>query len=151
MALSTSKPILLATGMTAGSNVVLEVGVKLAVHLGASLVVLHVVTEGVLAESRDSLPKERAYVDVIVGERTQDLREQIERISDQNPPGCAYRVRVAAEGEPGAQILETLRREAFEYAVIGVRNRSRIGKLILGSVTQDVLLGSPVPVVAVPI
>jgi nucleotide-binding universal stress UspA family protein len=75
----------------------------------------------------------------------------IARISNRNPPGCEFGVRIIAEVEPGAQILETLAKEPFSLAVVGRRNRSRVGKLLLGSVTQDVLFGSPVPVVVVPI
>jgi len=147
LTLSGLKQILLATDLTAGSDVVAEAAVNLAAQLEANLVVLHVVTEEVLEKTRDSLPKEASYVDVILEQLARDLKEQIGRNSDQIPPACSFRV---VEGDPSALILETLNKDNFDYAVIGVRNRSRVGKLILGSVTQDVLLGSMCPVVAVP-
>jgi nucleotide-binding universal stress UspA family protein len=54
-------------------------------------------------------------------------------------------------GDPSAEILHHLGEGGYDYVVVGVRNRSRVGKFLLGSVTQDVLLGSPCPVVAVPV
>ena len=65
-----------------------------------------------------------------------------------------WEVRVAAsdgasiEDTAGA-ILDAVERAGAELLVIGARRRSPVGKAFLGSVTQDVLLDSPVPVLVV--
>lgn len=50
---------------------------------------------------------------------------------------------------PADAILEVAREEGAELIVIGVRRRSRVGKLVLGSNAQDILLGATAAVLAV--
>lgn len=51
--------------------------------------------------------------------------------------------------EPSEAFLEVARSEAVDLIVIGVRRRSPVGKLVLGSVSQDILLKADCPVLAV--
>jgi nucleotide-binding universal stress UspA family protein len=46
-------------------------------------------------------------------------------------------------------LLEACTEEEVELLVIGLRTRSRVGKLLLGSVAQQLLLQADVPVLAV--
>lgn len=46
-------------------------------------------------------------------------------------------------------VLAAIEEYSGERLVIGVRRRSRVGKALLGSVSQRLLLASPVPVLAV--
>lgn len=50
---------------------------------------------------------------------------------------------------PAEAILEVAQEHDAELIVIGVRRRSRVGKLVLGSNAQDILLASDAPVLAV--
>lgn len=50
---------------------------------------------------------------------------------------------------PAEAILEVAREERAGLVVIGIRDRSRVGKLVLGSNAQDILLGASAPVLAV--
>lgn len=47
------------------------------------------------------------------------------------------------------QLLKTMERDDAELLVIGIRHRSPVGKLLLGSVSQQLLLECPKPVLAV--
>jgi len=59
------------------------------------------------------------------------------------------------EREPGAEVGDHIlrllddHRDEVELLVIGMKRRSPVGKLILGSLTQELLLGADVPVLAV--
>jgi nucleotide-binding universal stress UspA family protein len=50
---------------------------------------------------------------------------------------------------PAAHLLDTARRRGADLIVIGLRHRSPVGKLILGSVSQEILLRAECPVLAV--
>lgn len=48
-----------------------------------------------------------------------------------------------------AELLEAMDRSDAQLLVIGIRHRSPVGKLLLGSVSQQLLLECPKPVLAV--
>lgn len=52
-------------------------------------------------------------------------------------------------GEPADEIIKAAKEAEAGLVVIGIRRRSRVGKLLLGSTAQRVLLDSPCPVLAV--
>lgn len=140
--------ILLATDRSDAMTRVVRVADDLATRLGLPLSVLHVITERELEALRADAPAEDTYVDVIF-ERVRDELENDLRAQLGRSIRGEIQVRVA-RGEPDEVIVAQLRDDGFDYAVIGVRSRSRVGKLVFGSVAQSVLLLAPCPVVSVP-
>ncbi|GAA1991830.1 universal stress protein [Terrabacter lapilli] len=64
--------------------------------------------------------------------------------------GVAHEVRRIEHGtDPADQILEVIEREYPRMLVIGIRHRSPVGKLLMGSTAQRLLLGAACPVLAV--
>ncbi|RCK71368.1 universal stress protein [Desertihabitans brevis] len=64
--------------------------------------------------------------------------------------GVAHEVRPCEELQPLADaLLELAETSAVEFIVIGLRRRTPVGKLLLGSNAQRILLDAPCPVVAV--
>jgi nucleotide-binding universal stress UspA family protein len=64
--------------------------------------------------------------------------------------GLANEVRGSAPGlEPAEDLIAVADEIAADFIVIGLRRRSPVGKLILGSNAQRVLLDAPCPVLAV--
>ena len=64
--------------------------------------------------------------------------------------GVAVDIRILGERRDVAEDLIAVAEEVdAEVLVIGLRRRSPVGKLILGSNAQRILLGSPCPVLAV--
>ncbi|WP_256839174.1 universal stress protein [Ornithinimicrobium faecis] len=53
-------------------------------------------------------------------------------------------------GSTGEEIVDAARRLGVTAVVIGGSNRTRVGKFLMGSDAQAVLLTSPVPVLSVP-
>jgi nucleotide-binding universal stress UspA family protein len=77
----------------------------------------------------------------------QRLEEIDTRLTDD---GIPHRVRDYARGNtPADDILQAASDEGAELIIIGLRHRSPVGKLLLGSTAQEVLLGADCAVLAV--
>jgi nucleotide-binding universal stress UspA family protein len=102
---------------------------------GGELLVVHSMRGG----ERDELEEVLAY------------REEFEKLEvELAGAGIAHRLVEYARGNsPAEDLLQAARDEQAELIVIGLRRRSPVGKLVLGSNSQDVLLHADCPVLAV--
>ena len=79
------------------------------------------------------------------------FEEELESVaSDLNDAGIEHEVRALARGnEPAEDLIEVAAESDADLIVIGLRRRTPIGKLILGSNAQRILLEAQCPVLAV--
>ena len=77
--------------------------------------------------------------------------ERLERLqADLEKEGMEVRTRHAVGvSSPSHELLKAADEEQVDLIVIGIRRRSPVGKLVLGSTSQDVLLAANCPVLAV--
>ena len=69
---------------------------------------------------------------------------------DLDKRGVAHEIRlVASSGDVADDLITAAKENDGSLIVIGLRRRSPVGKLILGSIAQQVLLDAPCPVLAV--
>ncbi|KRE60407.1 universal stress protein [Nostocoides sp. Soil756] len=111
----------------------LAAGVEEARRRGEPLVVLNMSRDDVLVDARRAPADDLARVQRDVAELGLD----------------AVVVQVEEGGDPAAAIVAAATERSASVLVIGLRHRSAVGKLILGSVAQRVLLDAPCPVLAV--
>lgn len=80
-----------------------------------------------------------------------DQERELEEVREQlRSEGVAHEVRSLVRGnEPSTDLIEVAEETGADFIVIGLRRRSPVGKLILGSQAQQVLLDAPCPVLAV--
>lgn len=79
---------------------------------------------------------------------TEDELETVRRILNQG--GVGYTLRQLVRGkDPAEEIIALAEQTEAELIVIGLRPRTPVGKLLLGSNSQQILLGAGCPVVAV--
>jgi nucleotide-binding universal stress UspA family protein len=113
----------------------LEAAIAEAKLRGLSLFVLHS-SRGGSTESGDEV---LAYRDA-----GQAIRELLSK------EGVAYEIhRYVLGNPPSRDVLRVADEQNAELIVIGIRKRSRVGKLILGSTAMEILLDAPCPVLAV--
>lgn len=64
--------------------------------------------------------------------------------------GVNFVIRQPVATDVAEGVLEEAERVRASLLVVGLRRRSRVGKVLLGSIAQKIVLDSPVPVLAVP-
>jgi nucleotide-binding universal stress UspA family protein len=89
----------------------------------------------------------REYDDESSVKATNDLAALEARLKES---GLQYDVRQLVRGfEPAEDLISIAESSGAELIVIGLRRRTPVGKLILGSNAQRILLDAPCPVLAV--
>lgn len=102
------------------------------------------------AERRD------ASLLVLASERAPDPRKA-RGVTDQRPlqerleeTGLGFELRtVPKRDDPADDILDAVEHDDIDLVILGIRKRTPIGKILLGSTSQRVAIESPVPVVMV--
>jgi nucleotide-binding universal stress UspA family protein len=80
-----------------------------------------------------------------------EYREEFERIESQlSEMGVKHRrIELARGNSPSEDLLQVAKDEDVDLIVLGIRRRSPVGKMVLGSNAQDVLLKADCAVLAV--
>lgn len=105
--------------------------------------------EGRAALAR-ALAEARARAAEVVVVHTATDGEVADLRSELSSSGVPFELKEAADAlDPAEDLLSTADARAAEFIVIGLRKRSPVGKLLLGSNAQRVLLDAACPVLAV--
>ncbi|BBY30513.1 universal stress protein [Mycolicibacterium sediminis] len=110
----------------------LEHGVAEARLRNTSVLVINSTAGDSYTDSTFASPDQLADVRTVLGEA--DVEFEV-----QQPVGV----------DAATELLKAMDRHDAELLVIGIKDRNPVGKLLLGSVSQQVLLESPKPVLAV--
>lgn len=133
--------ILLATDLSTASEGAAEQAIELAHGLGANLLVMSVIdpTEATLRRGLvERMDQRRA---------TREAAAQALVVRGR-AAGIAVSFLVW-EGEPGPSIVEAAESERADMVVVGSHGRGRVGRLVLGSVSDHVVRNAPCPVLIV--
>ena len=132
--------ILLATDFSGTSDAPTAQALRLAAELDASLVAVTVIDP-----RRLGVRGRAARVDHVRSERESLVGELIQSA---RPAGVAVEYLIWV-GDPGEAILEAARSEDADLIVVGTHGRKGVGRFLIGSVSDDVVRHSPVPVLVV--
>ncbi len=144
------KRIVVATDLTAESDTVVAKGFEIAGPFDADVTVVHVLTPARLQDLREdmrSTDSGEAYLDEVLTLMEDAIAEQVERVAGSADAATS----VVARGTLAEEILGRARSSGADLIVLGLKNRSRVGKLIMGSGVQQILLSTPCSVLGVPI
>ncbi len=127
--------ILVGYDQSEASKAALQVAIEHAVAFKAEV---HIVTS--LTQNRD--------LDIEDIQRVENRLQTLERSLKADKISCQVHTKVSAHS-PGESLLEFATENEIDEIFVGVRRRSRVGKLLLGSNAQFIILQASCPVVAV--
>ena len=81
-------------------------------------------------------------------EKAESRLDNLKRSRDFDKTNCETHASVTYL-TPGEDLVDFAKNNAIDYIFIGVRKRSKVGKLVFGSTAQLVILKAPCPVVTV--
>lgn len=156
--------VLVAVDMGPGSDTVLRFAAELAKQSGGAVRVAHIITpeaeddrrhkpgstteplDEILRVASDADTDQHEYVDVMIAKTRLELINRLVQL------GVAENAITATvrTGEPVQEISRLTTENDLDALVVGVRQRTRVGKFLLGSDLQELLLSSQLPVIAVP-
>ncbi len=136
------RTVLHPTDFSDSSAAAFRLACSLARDYGARLIVLHVAQPPVVAFGEGVIPPNPAEVE-------DQLRERLQQMRAGNP-----KVRLEhhlVEGDAAAEILRAAGEFQCDVIVMGTHGRTGLGRLLMGSVAEQVLRKAPCPVLTVKI
>ncbi len=132
------KKILCATDFSDFSNHTVNYGVALAREFGSRLIICHVIdlsSVAIYGEFQlDPIGQQNRIID--------DAKDQLETLTGDQPVDWEPMITV---GKPADEILRAVEEEEIDLVISATRGRSGLKRLILGSVTERLMLTLPCP------
>jgi nucleotide-binding universal stress UspA family protein len=136
-----ARRILLATDLSPASDGATRQAIELARELGAHLLIVSVIDP--MARGIPGKPVER--MDQRRAARESAAQALVVRGREAGVPVSF----LVWEGEPGPAIVEAAHAEAADLVVVGSHGRGRVGRFVLGSVSDHVIRNAVAPVLVV--
>lgn len=138
--------VIAAVDRQESESAIVREGQKLADAFEEPLHIVHVLNQSEFQElERTTLDETGQTIEV------EAIREMAEKIADEiasNAIATDYTT-VGLVGDPAEEVLKYASGENASYIIIGGRKRSKVGKVLFGSVTQSILLSTESPVLTV--
>jgi nucleotide-binding universal stress UspA family protein len=134
--MSTPK-VLFPTDFSPANEACLRVAGALAQQRGATLVLLHVAQPPMTYGPGLAVP-------------TADATQWTRSLEAVSPPQADVPCeRLVVVGNPAAEIVDLAEREGVEMIVMGTHGRTGMGRLLMGSVAEEVVRRAPCPVLTI--
>jgi len=142
------KRILAPTDFSPFGEVGLRAAAELAHRVGGRLLLLHVIPEDEL-EGLASAHQPRHPVDLIYQDLETALMDQFRRVVPVDVRRELAVEPVVTVGTPVTEILRAARLKGGDMIVMGTHGRTGLARVVMGSVTEQVVRRAPCPVLTV--
>lgn len=139
------KNVLFATDFSATSEAALPYAVAICRRFGGTLHTAHVISEAnllLMTGGVDYVSMGTVYEDAHT-----EAKERIEQVAArlEGIPNCSY----VRHGQVWKNLADIIEENEIDLIVVGTHGRTGLGKLLLGSVAEDILRHAPCPVLTI--
>jgi nucleotide-binding universal stress UspA family protein len=117
---------------------------------GSTIYLLHVVPDlQKWAKEYISHTSPYASLDMFKKEALEGAEKAMDRVCEEQLQSCPNFQRRVVSGDPATEILKTIETEGMDMVIMGTHGRKGLEHIILGSVAENVVRKSPVPVMTI--
>jgi nucleotide-binding universal stress UspA family protein len=138
--------ILFPCDLTDNSSKVFPYVLSMAEKFSSQIYLLHVVQD---LQRWGNVFIPHSSTEVYQKEAMQGAEKAMNRVCEEQLKGCRNFKRMIVSGDPVSKILETIVSEGIDLLVMGTHGRKGLEHAIFGSVAENVVKKSPVPVLIV--
>ena len=144
------KKILFPCDVTENSSKILPYVLSVSEKYDSTIYLLHVVPDlQKWAKEYISHTSPYASLDMFKKEALEGAEKAIDRVCEEQLQSCPNFQRRVVSGDPATEILKTIETEDMDMVIMGTHGRKGLEHIILGSVAENVVKKSPVPVMTV--
>jgi nucleotide-binding universal stress UspA family protein len=144
------KTILHATDFSPAADHAYRLACGLARDYGARLILMHVRVNPPAVSEEDGMTSPSGSVHGDMLEPEGDLEKLREKLSQMKPPDEHSPVEyVLVDGAPASQIVKAANDRHCDLILMGTHGRAGLGRLLMGSVAEQVVRTAPCPVLTV--
>ena len=144
------KKILFPCDVTENSSKILPYVLSVSEKYGSTIYLLHVVPDlQKWAKEYISHTSPYASLDMFKKEALEGAEKAMDRVCEEQLQSCPNFQRRVVSGDPATEILKTIETEDMDMVIMGTHGRKGLEHIILGSVAENVVRKSPVPVMTI--
>jgi nucleotide-binding universal stress UspA family protein len=150
MAMMEMKKILFPCDVTENSSKILPYVLSVSEKYDSTIYLLHVVPDlQKWAKEYISHTSPYASLDMFKKEALEGVEKAMDRVCEEQFQSCPNFQRRVVSGDPATEILKTIETEDIDMVIMATHGRKGLEHIIFGSVAENVVKKSPVPVMTV--
>jgi nucleotide-binding universal stress UspA family protein len=142
------RKVLWPTDFSANAEKALDYVTSLSEKYQTEVHVLYVIPELALHESWYG-EFEKSHIDKIQEWERKTAKKRLDQVCEDYLKGCPLYIKHIATGDPAEEIIKLVGREKIDMVVMATHGQK--GRFHFGSVAEQVVKNSPVPVITIPI
>ena len=140
------KKVLFPVDLTENSSKILPYVLSISEKYDSMIYLLHVVQD---LNKWGTIYVPHPSMDIFQKEAIEGAQKALDKVCEEQLQSCPNFQKILVSGDPAAEILRTVDSEEIDLVIMGTHGRKGLEHTLFGSVAENVVKKSPVPVLIV--